>query len=41
MSFKRFICRARTEIRNTREGAPYALGAIFLAVNGIREMRES
>jgi hypothetical protein len=38
---KRFIRRVRTEIRNTREGAPFALGAIFLAIDGIREMRES
>jgi hypothetical protein len=41
MLFKRFLRRARTEFRNTVEGAPYALGAIFLAVEGIREMRDS
>jgi hypothetical protein len=40
MSLKRFIRRVRTEFRNTVEGAPYALGAIFLAIDGIREMRD-
>jgi hypothetical protein len=40
MWFKRFLRRARTEFRNTAGGVPYALGGIFLAIEGIREMRD-
>lgn len=40
MWYRSFWRRLRRYVRQNIEGAPYAVGAIFLAIEGIREMRE-